>query len=159
MADSTQSIKPLIGRIFMSLVFLVSGSFKIIGYSQVVSMSATKGVPLAGIAIAWAAALEILGALAMFAGFQVRVVAWLWILYLIPVTLLFHNFWKMQGMEQQENFGHFLSNLGLMGGLLFVSTFGAGAYSVDAARAKKLESHICSGPGLPGPGQLLKEDL
>jgi putative oxidoreductase len=137
MSDSSESVKPLIGRILMGLIFLISGSFKIMGYSQIVGFAAAKGLPFAGIAIACAAAVEILGALAMFAGYQVRVVAWIWILFLIPVTLVFHNFWKMQGMEQQDNMGHFMKNLGIIGGLLFVSTFGAGAYSVDAARAKK----------------------
>ena len=137
MADSSEGVKPLVGRILLSVVFLVSGTFKIVGYSQIVGFAAAKGLPLAGIAIACAAAVEILGALAMLAGFHVRMVAWIWIVYLIPVTLLFHNFWKMQGMAQQDNMVHFLLNLAAMGGLLFVSTFGAGPYSMDAARAKK----------------------
>ena len=137
MADTPASIKPLIGRILLSLIFLISGSFKLISYSQIVGHAAAKGVPLAGVAIACAAALEILGALAMLAGFQVRLVAWVWILYLIPVTFLFHNFWKMQGMEQQDNLIHFLLNLALIGGLLFVAEFGAGAYCVGPVRAKK----------------------
>jgi putative oxidoreductase len=131
------AIRPAIGRILVSLVFLVSGSFKLMGYSQTVALAAAKGLPLAGLAIACATALEILGALAMLAGFHVRIVAWLWILYLIPVTFLFHSFWKMQGMEQQDNMVHFLLNLGLIGGLLYVAEHGAGAHSVDAARAKK----------------------
>jgi putative oxidoreductase len=137
MTDNSTSVKPLIGRILISLIFLVSGSFKVMAYSQMVGAAGAKGLPLPGVAIACAAAIEILGALAMLAGFQVRVVAWVWILYLIPVSFAFHSFWKMQGMEQQDNMVHFMLNLGLMGGLLFVSTFGAGAYSLDAARAKK----------------------
>ncbi|MGA8222959.1 MAG: DoxX family protein [Candidatus Acidiferrales bacterium] len=137
MTDSSSSIKPLIGRILMSAVFLVSGSFKVMGYSQMVGVAAAKGLPFAGIAIACAAAVELAGAAAMLAGFQVRIIAWLWFLYLIPVTFLFHNFWKMQGMAQQDNMVHFLLNLGLMGGLLCVAEFGAGGYSLDAARAKK----------------------
>jgi putative oxidoreductase len=137
MTDNSTSVKPLIGRTLLSLMFLISGSFKVMAYSQMVGIAGAKGLPLPGVAIACAAAIEILGALAMLAGFQVRIVAWVWILYLIPVSLAFHSFWKMQGMEQQDNMVHFMLNLALMGGLLFVSTFGAGAYSLDAARAKK----------------------
>jgi len=135
--DYSTGVKPLIGRILLSVVFLVSGTIKIMGYSQMVGFTAAKGLPLPGVSIACAAALEILGALAMLAGFQVRIVAWLWILYLIPVSFLFHSFWKMEGMVRQDNMVHFLSNLAMMGGLLYVIEFGAGAYSVDAARAKK----------------------
>lgn len=137
MTDSSTGLKLLIGRVLLSLVFLVSGSFKVMAYSQIVSMAGAKGIPLPAVAIACAAAIEILGALAMLAGFQVRIVAWLWFFYVIPVTFTFHSFWKMQGMEQQDNMVHFLLNFALMGGLLYVTQFGAGAYSVDAARAKK----------------------
>jgi putative oxidoreductase len=43
----------------------------------------------------------------------------------------------MQGMERMDNQIHLLKNVAIMGGLLFVATFGAGAYSIDAARLKK----------------------
>jgi putative oxidoreductase len=55
---------------------------------------------------------------------------------LIPTTLLFHNFWAMQGMEQQDNMIHFLKNLAIMGGLLILAAYGAGAFSIDARRSK-----------------------
>ncbi|HXZ11218.1 MAG TPA: DoxX family protein [Candidatus Sulfotelmatobacter sp.] len=131
------NLRPLIARVLFSLVFLVSGTFKLAGYSQVVQMAGAKGIPLPGIAIACAAAIELLGALAMLAGFKARIVAWMWIVYLIPVTLTFHHFWNMTGMEQQDNLVHFLLNLALMGGLLYVTEFGAGSYSVGARDAQK----------------------
>jgi putative oxidoreductase len=36
-----------------------------------------------------------------------------------------------------DNQAHFFKNVAIMGGLLFVATFGAGAYSIDAARLKR----------------------
>jgi len=137
MANASTSVRPLIARILLSLVFLVSGTFKVMAYSQIVGMAGAKGVPLPGVSIPVAAAIELLGALAMIAGFRARIVAWVWIVYLIPVTLLFHNFWAMKGMEQQDNMVHFLLNLALIGGLLFVTEFGAGSYSVDAGGQQK----------------------
>jgi putative oxidoreductase len=137
MANSSTSVRPLVARVLFSLIFLVSGTFKVAAYSQIVGMAGAKGVPLPAVSIACAAALEILGAMAMIAGFRVRIVAWVWILYLIPTTLLFHNFWAMKGMEQQDNMVHFLLNLALMGGLLYVIEFGAGSYSVDARGTQK----------------------
>ncbi len=136
MSNASTSLRPLIARILFSLVFLVSGTFKVAAYSQIVQMAGAKGIPLPGVAIACAAAIELLGALAMLAGFKARIVAWIWIVYLIPVTLTFHHFWNMAGMEQQDNMVHFLLNLALMGGLLYVTEFGAGSYSVDARAAR-----------------------
>ncbi|MGD0401767.1 MAG: DoxX family protein [Candidatus Acidiferrales bacterium] len=136
MSDSSSSFTPLAGRILMSVLFLISGFFKIGGYSQMVAYSASKGLPMAGVTIACAAVLEIAGGLAIITGFQTKIAAWLLFLYLIPVTFLFHNFWAMQGAEQQQNMINFLKNVAIMGGLVILATNGAGPYSVDHARAK-----------------------
>ena len=136
MANSSVGITPLAGRFLLSLVFLVSGFFKVAGYSQMVGFAAAKGLPLTSVSIACAAAIELLGGLAILTGFHTRIAAWLLLLYLIPTTLLFHNFWALQGMEQQDNMIHFLKNLAIMGGLLTLAAHGAGALSIDSRRSK-----------------------
>jgi putative oxidoreductase len=136
MANSSKSVVPLVGRILMAVIFLISGFFKIGGYSQMVGYATAKGLPLAGVAIACAAAAELLGGLAILIGFKARIAAWALFLYVIPVTLVFHNFWKMQGMEQQDSMVHFMKNLAIMGGLLILAANGPGAYSVDEPVAK-----------------------
>src|SRR5580658_1932050 len=124
MANSSSSAVPLIGRILMSAVFLISGFFKVAGYSQVVGYAAAKGLPLAGVAIACAAAVELLGGIAILIGFKTRIVPWVLFLYLVPATMIFHNFWALQGMEQQDNMIHFMKNLAIMGGLLILAANG-----------------------------------
>jgi putative oxidoreductase len=136
MSDSSGSFTPLAGRILMSVLFLVSGFFKIGGYSQMVAYSSAKGLPLASVAIACAAVLELAGGLAILVGFQTRIAAWLLFLYLIPVTFYFHNFWAMQGTAQQDNMIHLLKNVAIMGGLVILAANGAGPYSVDHSRAR-----------------------
>ena len=64
-------------------------------------------------------------------GIRPREVGWLLFLYLIPVTLMFHNFWASQGKEQTSQLVNFLKNVGLMGGLLLVTT------TVAAARSER----------------------
>jgi putative oxidoreductase len=136
MSDSSSSFTPLAGRILMSVVFLVSGFFKIGGYSQLVRYAASKGLPMAGVAVACAAVLELAGGLAILVGFQTKIAAWLLFLYLIPTTFFFHNFWALQGAEQQNNMIHFLKNVAIMGGLVILAANGPGPYSVDHSRAK-----------------------
>jgi len=89
------------------------------------------------VSLAIAAAIEILGVLAILIGFHTKVAAWIEFLFLIPTTLLFHNFWTMQGMARQDNIGHFQKNLAIMGGLLILAAFGAGGFSIDSSRAPK----------------------
>ncbi len=132
MSNSSNGAVPLIGRVLFSVLFLVSGFLKVTHYSQMVGYAAAKGVPMAGVGIAIAAVLELVGGLAILAGFQTRIAAWVLILYIIPTTYFFHNFWTMTGMDQQNNLAHFLKNLAIMGGLLLLAANGPGGYSLDA---------------------------
>lgn len=136
MANSSGSATSLVGRILICLVFVFSGATKVMAYSMMAGFAASKGLPMAHFAIGAAAALEILGGLAVAAGFKTKLVAWLLFLYLIPTTVVFHNFWTMQGMERMDNQVHFLKNLAIMGGLLVLAANGAGGYSVDSSGAK-----------------------
>jgi len=135
--NSTNDITSLAGRILMSVIFLISGFFKVGGYAQMVGYATAVHLPMPGVAIAVAAAVELGCGLAILAGFKTRFAAWLLFLYLLPVTYVFHNFWAVQGQEQQMQMVNFLKNVAIMGGLLVLSVNGAGAYSADGALAKK----------------------
>lgn len=137
MSNTSESIVPLAGRLLISTIFIFSGLSKIPGHAAMAGFAASKGLPAADLAIWLAAAVEILGGLSILSGFQARIGAWVLFLFLIPTSVVFHNFWAMQGMEKMDNQAHFFKNIAIMGGLLFVATFGAGAYSIDAARLKK----------------------
>ncbi|MGD0426727.1 MAG: DoxX family protein [Candidatus Acidiferrales bacterium] len=134
---STNDITTLAGRILISVMFLISGFFKVGGYAQIVGYATAMHLPAPGVAIAVAAAIELACGLAILAGFKTRFAAWLLFLYLIPVTYFFHNFWAVQGQEQQTQMINFLKNVSIMGGLLVLSVNGAGGYSADGALAKK----------------------
>jgi len=136
MTNSTSSAVPFIGRILMSSVFLVFGALKFATFGYYVQLAAGRGMPLPQAAIAGAAILEILGGLAILAGFQTRIISWILFVYMIPTTILFHNYWALQGMLRAAMEAHFFKNMAIMGGLLFLANWGAGPYSVDAARAK-----------------------
>ena len=137
MSNTSESIVPLAGRLLISTIFIFSGLSKLGAHAAMAGFAAAKGLPAADLAIWLAAAVEILGGLSILFGFQTRIGAWVLFFYLIPVSIAFHNFWALQGMEKMDNQVHFFKNIAIMGGLLFVATFGAGAYSIDAARLNK----------------------
>ncbi|MGB6978812.1 MAG: DoxX family protein [Candidatus Acidiferrales bacterium] len=137
MSSSNTNVTVLAGRILMSAVFLFSGISKIAAFSTMAGFAQAKGLPLPEAAIGIAAAIEIIGGLFVLVGFQTRVSAWVLALYLIPTTLIFHNFWAMQGMDRMDNQGHFLKNFAIIGGLLILASYGAGGFSVDASRVPK----------------------
>jgi putative oxidoreductase len=135
--NSANDITTLAGRILIAVIFLISGFFKVGGYAQIVGYAAAMHLPAPGVAIAAAAAVELGCGLAILAGFKTRVAAWLLFLYLIPVSFIFHNFWAVQGQEQQMQMVNFLKNMAIMGAMLVLAVNGAGAYSVDAKLTKK----------------------
>ena len=137
MANSSGGVVPLVGRVLISQIFILAGIAKIMNFSMMTGYVTAAHLPLPKVSLAIAAAIEILGGLAILTGFHTKVAAWILFLFLIPTTILFHNFWAMQGMERQDNIGHFQKNLAIMGGLLLLAAYGAGRYSLDSSRAPK----------------------
>ncbi len=135
-----QRYVPLFGRLLMCVIFLLSGFNKLMNWSGTEEFMQSQGMTTAtGALLAAAVVVEIGGGLALLLGFKVRFVAIVLFLYLIPTTLMFHNFWAFQGAARQDPMIHFLKNLAILGGLLDLSVAGAGALSLDAeiARARR----------------------
>jgi putative oxidoreductase len=135
MANSSGGVVQVLGRVLVSLVFILAGVGKIVGFSMEEGMVAAKHLPLPSVALGIALLVELVGGLAILLGAFTRFTAWVLFLYLIPTTLLFHNFWALQGMDRIDNMIHFEKNLAIMGGLLYLATFGAGGFSIDSSRA------------------------
>ena len=115
--------------------FLYSAVGQVTQFSLNVSHVAAQGMPFPPLAIVASILIQFFGGLALLVGFKGRFTGWLLFLFLIPTTLMLHKFWGAGARPGQEI--HFFKNMAIMGGLLFVSTFGAGAYSLDALLASK----------------------
>lgn len=124
----------LAGRLGLGIIFLISGLGKVASWGGTVAYAGAKGVP--AILLAGATALEILGALSLLAGWKTRWGVAALVAFLLPVTLVMHNFWAYQGAEAQLQSVEFLKNLAIGGGLLAVLGAGPGALSVDARRSR-----------------------
>ncbi len=126
-----ESIGLGLGRLLLSVIFILSGVQKLMHFSQVASMMAGKGIPLASVALALSITIEIGGGLLLIIGYKVRYVAIVLALFLVPVTLSFHNFWAFQGDVREMQMVNFLKNLAITGGLL-VAGFSSRASSERA---------------------------
>ncbi len=126
-----ESIGLGLGRLLLSVIFILSGVQKLMHFSQTASMMAGKGIPLATVALALSIAVEVGGGLLLIIGYKVRYVAMVMALFLVPVTLTFHNFWAFQGAAREMQMVNFLKNLAIMGGLL-VAAFSSRASTKNA---------------------------
>jgi putative oxidoreductase len=116
------------GRVLLSLIFVLSGISKIMDWPETVQFMQTQGLPMVPLLLGAAIVVEILGGLSVLIGWHARWGAWLLFLYLIPVTLILHNFWAFTGAEQQMQLVNFLKNLAIMGGLLLVAAYDGAAW-------------------------------
>lgn len=123
-----QTLSAPLGRLLLSLIFVVSGVGKIGAYAGTQAYMDSMGVP--GVLLPLVIALEILGGLAIIVGWQARIVAFLLAGFCLLSAVLFHGNIGDQGEQIQ-----FLKNLGLAGGFLLIVAHGAGAWSLDGRRS------------------------
>jgi putative oxidoreductase len=135
--DKKTGVTLLAARMGIGVIFLASGFGKVAGWSGAVAHAASRGVP--AILLAGATALELLGAISLLAGWKTRWGAAALLVFLVPVTLVFHDFWAAQGPEVQLQMIQFLKNVAIGGGLLAVIAAGPGTFSVDARSARREE--------------------
>jgi putative oxidoreductase len=121
----------LVGRIFYSLIFMeaILGHFS----KTTIAYAAAQGVPLASIAVPLSGIIAFLGGLSIAVGYKARGGAWLLVLFLVPVTIMMHNFWAVTdpaAARMQQIM--FMKNLSMLGAAFLIAHFGAGPLSIDA---------------------------
>ncbi|MEK6594194.1 MAG: DoxX family protein [Pseudomonadota bacterium] len=131
LCELTRHYGPLTGRILLALIFLMSGFDKITGFAGTAGFMASKGMPFAEVLLAGALVFELAGAIMLIVGWRAHWGALLLIVFMIPATLMFHNFWAVDAAQYQNQLNHFLKNVAMVGGLLYVMAFGAGPLSLD----------------------------
>lgn len=122
--NNLQKWASLLGRIFLSAIFIKSGIGKILGGAATEQYMESSGVP--GWLLIPTIIVLLIGGLSVLVGFKARYGALLLVGFLIPATLIFHNVFTDPSQEIS-----FMKNLGLIGGLLMVTAFGPGSISLD----------------------------
>jgi putative oxidoreductase len=127
---------PLVGRILITVIFLKSGFEKLTAFSAVSGMLAKMGMPFADLLVVGAIVFELGGSLMVLLGWYARWGALLLAIFTVLATLMFHNFWAVDAAQYQNQLGHFLKNLSIIGALAYIMGMGSGPYSL----AKEHES-------------------
>ena len=129
---SYNPILPLVGRILIGLIFLVAGIRKVMGFAVAVAYLTKLGFPAAEAMAVIAIVIELGGSILLIVGWRTRWAAWLLALFVVIAAFAAHRFWEISDPGQFNNqLNHFLKNLSIVGGLLYVATFGPGSASVD----------------------------
>tara|TARA_B100001248_G_scaffold244229_1_gene213099 strand:- start:170 stop:559 length:390 start_codon:yes stop_codon:yes gene_type:complete len=122
------NVLDLIGRIFISALFLISAFNKVFNLERSMGWMEDFGVP--GFLIFPAIAVEIILPVLVIVGYQARIAAGVLAIFCVLTAFLFHF-----DFSNQSQFISFLKNIGLAGGFLFIVANGTKDWAVD--REKK----------------------
>ena len=121
----------VVSRALLSAVFLVAGVRKILIWGPQVAYFTKLGFPAPEFFTVLAIVIELGAGLALLVGWKTRWAAWLLALFVLIAALMAHRFWQFDAAQQANQMNHFLKNLAIIGGLMFVAAFGPGPASVD----------------------------
>jgi putative oxidoreductase len=123
--DALKPYADLVGRLLISVPFVLSGWGKIGGYAATQGYMQHAGVP--GGLLPLVILLELGGGIAILIGLFTRPIAFLLAGFCVIAGLLFHG-----GSPDQTQQIMLLKDFGLAGGFLILTANGAGRFSVDA---------------------------
>jgi putative oxidoreductase len=134
MFNKLQNPLSLIGRLLLASLFLPAGIGKLTGFAGTVGYISSVGLPFPQLAAALALSLEIVGSIALILGFGTRSAALALALFTLVASFFFHAYWAVPADQQFVQQLLFFKNIGVVGGLLTIAAWGAGAWSVEARR-------------------------
>ena len=117
---------PALGRVLLSLIFVMAGIGKIGAPAGTKGYIASVGMPAPDLAYIAAVVIELGVGLALLVGFKARIAAVILAVFTVVATAFFHN-----QLGDQIQMIMFLKNLAIIGGLLLVFAYGAGSFALD----------------------------
>ena len=131
MLDSLKSPLALVGRVLLALMFITAGYGKLTNIGGTAGYIASGGLPFPAVLAVLVGAFELVGGLALAAGFKARWAALALGLFTLLASVLFHKFWAVAPEQQMVQYLMFMKNLAVAGGMFVVAALGAGPLSVD----------------------------
>ena len=112
-----------LGRVFISLIFVMSGLSKMSNYANTAGWMDAMGIPGDLLLLLLRRSSWRFG---IIVGWQTRVVSFLLAGFCVLSAVIFHN-----NFDDQNEMIHFMKNMAMAGGFLFLLVHGAGSISLD----------------------------
>lgn len=121
----------LISRVFLALIFVLSGLAKL--GSIDVTQGYMEAMHVPGFLVFPTIIFEVGGGLLVMLGYRTRIIALLFAVFSLVTGIIFHN--HFADPAQMTNF---LKNISMTGGFLLLANVGAGSFSLDGRKKPSL---------------------
>ena len=136
MSQTFQNPLAFIGRLLLAVLFLPAGIGKITGFAGTVGYIASVGLPMPTVGAVLAILVEVLGSVALILGYRTRLASTVLALFTLVASFFFHAYWSAPAEQQFVTQLLFFKNIAVVGGLLTLAAWGAGAWSLDSRSIK-----------------------
>ncbi|AKF84106.1 DoxX family protein [Myxococcus sp. MISCRS1] len=133
-----------LARLLFSAIFITSGLNHFIQLDALTTVAQNAGVPEPRWAVLVSGAALVLGGLSVLLGVLARLGAAAIAIFLVTAAFMVHRFWLVADpVQAQDQLIHFMKNLSMAGGALFIVYFGSGPFSLR--RGGRQESGLGGG--------------
>jgi putative oxidoreductase len=109
------------GRWLLALYFFGPGIAKFVAQDQQLELMARHGIPYIEVLLIVAGIANVVGGLLLFTNRYVRLTSLGFVLYILVINVMLHDFWNFSGIEGQHETQNFFKNLGILAGLLVLA--------------------------------------
>ena len=111
----------MFGRILLGLYFLLPGLAKAAAPTQTIAYMESHGILFAPALMWFSVIVNIIGGLLLITGRHVRIVAYGFVVYVLLVNFMLHDFWTMSQDVVEHETQNFVKNLGILAGLMVLA--------------------------------------
>jgi putative oxidoreductase len=110
------------GRVFLASLFIAGGLlfFRKPDFAFALSVIKSHNLPFARLLLVGTMTMQLVCGTMLLVGWHASVAAAIFLVWLIPATIMFHPFWKLQQPQAANEMFHFLKNISVAGALLLV---------------------------------------
>ena len=112
-----------IGRFLLGLYFFIPGVRKFTESEQLTAYMQAHDIAFAPQLLFFSGAASVIGGLLLMSGRHVKLAAYGFVIYVLLVNFMLHNFWAMEEDRLAREMQNFIKNLGILAGLLVVAGY------------------------------------
>lgn len=136
-----ENICLLLGRLLMGFYFILPGLQKITNYQTMTDYMFAHDVPATTFLLPVTIVLQIILGIAIIIGFKGKLAAFILAGMTLIISIYMHDFWSMaESLERTHETQNFFKNMGIMAGLLMISSIGTGWLSLDNRKSNRIQT-------------------